>query len=48
MTLLVERALKKSVEGVDWIDLAQVTEKWRESCENDNEPRTVKCEEFLD
>lgn len=29
MTLLVERVLKESVEAVDWIDLAQVTEKWR-------------------
>jgi hypothetical protein len=36
-------------EGMDWIDLAQVRERWRGACECGNEPSgSIKCGEFLD
>jgi hypothetical protein len=35
--------------GMDWIDLAQNRDPWRDSCEHGNEPSSaIKCWEFLE
>jgi len=35
--------------GIDWIELAQDTDRWRGTCECGNEPSgSIKCEECLD
>jgi hypothetical protein len=35
--------------GMDWIDLAQVRDQWRGSCEHGNEPSgSIKCWEVLE
>jgi hypothetical protein len=36
-------------DGMDWIDLAQVRDQWRFSCEHSNEPSgSIKCWEVLE
>jgi hypothetical protein len=36
-------------DGMDWIDLAQDRDQWRDSCEHGDEPSgSLKCREVLE